>query len=141
MKFWDSSAVVPLVIREASSPRCLGWLREDPEVMLWCLSPVEVTGALWRRYREDDLSAESMNRAQARLGEILAAAYEVVHVERVRRRAIRVLAVHPLRAPDALQLAAALVAAEEEPSRLDFVTLDDRLADAAGREGFTLHSL
>ena len=43
---------------------------------------------------------------------------------------------HPLRAADALQVGAALVAAEESPATLEFVTLDRKLAVAAEREGF-----
>jgi predicted nucleic acid-binding protein len=50
--------------------------------------------------------------------------------------ATRLLRVHPLRAADALQLAAAIIAAEDDPRSLPFVTLDDRLALAAEREGF-----
>jgi hypothetical protein len=48
------------------------------------------------------------------------------------------LRVHPLRAADALQLAAAYIAAERRPSSLELVILDDRLAAAARREGFVL---
>ncbi len=43
---------------------------------------------------------------------------------------------HPLRAADALQLGAAIVAADGDTASLEFVTLDRRLADAALREGF-----
>jgi uncharacterized protein len=50
--------------------------------------------------------------------------------------AIRVLRVHSLRAAHALQLAAALIAAERNPGTLPFVSLDDRLLVAADREGF-----
>jgi hypothetical protein len=49
---------------------------------------------------------------------------------------MRLLRVHPLRAADALHLGAALVAAEDNPRTLPFVTLDDELALAAEREGF-----
>jgi predicted nucleic acid-binding protein len=56
--------------------------------------------------------------------------------EEVRRRARRLLAVHSLRAADALQLAAALVFCEDEPGRADFACLDDRLRGAASKEGF-----
>jgi hypothetical protein len=51
-------------------------------------------------------------------------------------RAKRLLARHTLRAADALQLAAALLAADDDPQRLEFVTLDERLAEAARLEGF-----
>lgn len=44
--------------------------------------------------------------------------------------------VHPLRAADSLQLAAAIVVADGAPRALPFVTLDDRLALAADKEGF-----
>jgi len=37
-----------------------------------------------------------------------------------------------------LQLAAAFVAADGRPSSLDLVTLDDRVAEAARKEGFEL---
>ena len=54
---------------------------------------------------------------------------------------MRFLRVHPLRAADALQLAAAFIAAERRPSSLEVVTLDDRLAAAARKEGFALIEL
>lgn len=56
----------------------------------------------------------------------------------MRESAVRFLRIHPLRAADALQLGAAFIAAERRPTTLQFVTLDDRLADAARKEGFTL---
>ncbi len=51
---------------------------------------------------------------------------------------MRFLRVHPLRAADALQLAAAFVLADRRPSTLELVTLDDRLAVAARKEGFVV---
>ena len=66
---------------------------------------------------------------------------EVEAGDLVRETAIRLLRVHPLRAADSLQLAAAFVAAEGRPSTLEFVTLDDRLALAAQREGFVVIGL
>jgi hypothetical protein len=54
----------------------------------------------------------------------------------VRERAERLLRVHPLRAADALQLAAALLVFGDKPRGRSFVTLDDALLQAARREGF-----
>ncbi len=51
---------------------------------------------------------------------------------------MRLLRTHSLRAADALQLAAARAASEERPDTLPFVTLDERLALAAQREGFAV---
>lgn len=42
---------------------------------------------------------------------------------------------HLIRATDALQVGAALVAAGDEPGSLTFVTLDEAQAEAAEREG------
>ena len=56
----------------------------------------------------------------------------------VRRRAGRLVATHPLRAADAFQLAAALIWCEEQPGGEAFVCLDERLREAARREGVTL---
>jgi predicted nucleic acid-binding protein len=56
--------------------------------------------------------------------------------DRLRDIAERLVRIHPLRAADALQLAAATVAAEGQPANLPIVTMDDRLTLAADREGF-----
>jgi predicted nucleic acid-binding protein len=64
--------------------------------------------------------------------------HEVDSSDPVREAAVRFLRVHPLRAADALQLAAAFIAAERRPSSLEIVTLDERLAAAARKEGFVL---
>ena len=54
----------------------------------------------------------------------------------VRRTALRLLRVHPIRTADALQLAAALAAAHGDPSTLAFLSGDARLSAAADIEGF-----
>ncbi len=63
---------------------------------------------------------------------------EVLPSENLRRRAERLLAVHPLRAADALQLAAALLWARGATNEHAFVCFDERLRQAAVREGFSL---
>jgi hypothetical protein len=63
---------------------------------------------------------------------------EIEPIQAVRQAAERFLRVHPLRAADALQLAAAYLASDRNPATLEFVTLDDRLAGAAQKEGFAV---
>jgi uncharacterized protein len=92
--------------------------------------------ALARLEREERLDASDLGDALARLDELAAGWIEIQPVQRVRQSALRLLRVHPLRAGDALQLAAAIAAAEDHPSTMPFVTLDERLALAAQREGF-----
>lgn len=136
MRFWDSSAVVPLVTREWQSSRCRAWLREDSTMLVWALAATEVVSALVRKRREAVLKPQALTTARTRLARLESAWHEVVEYEVVRARARRLLELHPLRAADALHLGAALVAAEETPSRMAFVTFDGRLAEAAEREGF-----
>jgi uncharacterized protein len=80
-------------------------------------------------------------QAYQRLRQLAAGWHEVDPSDAIREAAVRFLRVHPLRAADALQLAAAFAAAEGRPSTLEIVTLDDRLAAAARKEGFPLVDL
>ena len=54
------------------------------------------------------------------------------------RTACRLLRVHPLRAADAMQLAAATVMAGGRTLQAGFLAFDDRLREAAGREEFVV---
>jgi predicted nucleic acid-binding protein len=129
---------VPLVCRESESARARGWLRSDPVVVVWCLAATEVVSALARKRREGALSAARFAEAKRRLAGLEGAWSEVAAVDSVRARARRLLEVHALAAADALQLAAALVLVEERPTGVGFVSFDERLRDAAAREGFEM---
>jgi predicted nucleic acid-binding protein len=135
MRFWDSSAIVPLIVEEASSSACRGLLRTDRVIAVWALSRVEVLSAIWREVRSGAMDRAAAMQAGKRLDALSAAWTEVDGIVVVRARAERLVAVHPLRAPDALQLAAALVLSRERP-RWQFVTGDRDLASVAELEGF-----
>jgi predicted nucleic acid-binding protein len=134
--FWDSSAVIPLLIAEARSAQMVALLASDRAPALWWVGPVECQSALHRRGREKVLSPAALADALARLDRLAEDVDVVAPTARLRERASRALAAHPLRAADALQLAAALVWADNSPAGEAFVCLDDRLREAAGREGF-----
>lgn len=136
MKYWDSSAIVPLLVDEPQRERLLGILAADGGLIAWWGTPLECASAIARRERERDLSVAAASAALERLRALERSWVEVAPSARVRGLALRLIRTHPLRAMDSLQLAAALVAAEQEPATLDFVCLDERLATAAEREGF-----
>lgn len=138
MKFWDSSALVPLLVAEASSGAVLREYEIDPEVVAWWATEAECVSALTRLEREDSLTAQALSEGLWRLHGLVRAWREVQPVTIVRTTAIRLLRVHPLRTADALQLGAAIAAAEDHPATLQLVTLDERLALAAEREGFVI---
>ncbi|MBI1737314.1 MAG: type II toxin-antitoxin system VapC family toxin [Candidatus Rokubacteria bacterium] len=138
MKFWDSSAVVPLLVEQASSPRASTWFAGDDGVVLWTLTPVEVVSAVRRLVREGTVDEGVAAAAETRMAELFAACHVIVDVEAVTPLAARLLRVHPLRAFDALQLAAAFHWVDGHPRGEGFHTLDRRLALAAQREGFAV---
>lgn len=141
MRFWDSSAIVPLLVGEPSSAAALNTYEQDPEVIAWWATEAECVSALARLEREGSLEAASMTESLRRLDGLANAWRQVQPANVVRQIAIRLLRVHPLRTGDAFQLAAAIVAAENLPATLPFVTLDERLAQAAEREGFVVPRL
>jgi predicted nucleic acid-binding protein len=140
VRFWDSSAVVPLLVREEATTAVVARLREDPQLAVWWTTPVECASAIARLEREG-APAAGVATALARLDELGSAWIEVDPHDDIREVARRLLRVHALRAADALQLAAAYVCAERRPSTLELVTLDDRLRDAALKEGFVVRPL
>jgi predicted nucleic acid-binding protein len=135
VKFWDSSAILPLLLDERTSASVAAVYEDDERQIVWCLTEVEAVSALARRERQGGKPVD-VERARTTLKILSERWEEVTSVESVRTRAIRLLATHGLRAADALQLAAALVFCDERTESLPFVCLDDRLAEAARKEMF-----
>jgi hypothetical protein len=124
MRFWDSSAVVPLILEEAASGRVRELLGGDRDMLVWWGTPIECHSGLARRERAGLIPAEVRTEAD--------------RVAAIRGVAIRLVGTHDLRAADALQLAAAVLSRSEEPRLLEFVCLDRRLAAAASKEGLAV---
>lgn len=123
-------------MKETTSAERQALFGQDDRIVTWWGSLVECASALSRLHREGRLDAGTLSQSHESLQNLSDAWLEVPPTERVRRRALRLLRVHALRGADALQLAAALTAAEEDPASLEFVSNDIRLATAAEREGF-----
>ena len=136
MRFWDSSAVVPLLVPEPTSRSAQRLFEGDPIIVAWWATELECTSAIARRQRFGALPEDVVANAFVRLSALKAGWHEVEPGEDVRESAKRLLRVHDLRTADALQLAAAFFVAEARPSTLTVVSLDDRLLAAADREGF-----
>jgi uncharacterized protein len=141
LRFWDSSAIIPLTVTEASTDTIRAIAEEDPVMCVWWATEVECVSALARLEREGALTDTATTVALERLDLLVESWNEVQPVVAVRGAARRLLRVHTLRVADALQLAAAAVAAEGQPASLEIVTLDERLAAAARREGFTVEAI
>ncbi len=138
MKFWDSSAIIPLCLKEQMSETVKRLIKSDEDLVVWWTTRVECLSALSRRRREGTLSINSELKAKSVLSVLSAEWSEMQPGELVRQRAERLLAIHPLRSADAFQLAAALMWAQENPQDLEMVCLDQNLREAAHKEGFTI---
>lgn len=136
VRFWDASALVPLFVEQPSSSAVEHALEDDLSMAVWWATGLECRSAAARLEREGRLDAPAVSAALTTIAGLEAAWTEVPATEAVRATAARLLRTHPLRTGDALQLAAAIVAADGDPRTLPFVTLDERLALAADREGF-----
>jgi len=138
MRYWDSSALMPLLVREAGTRRRQQQIRQDSQIVTWWGTKVECASALNRLAREGQLTAAQLDSALAGLDELAAGWIEIQATPMLQDRALRLLRLHALRAADALQLAAALMACNESPRGFPFLSADSRLAAAARTEGFTM---
>ena len=136
MRFWDTSAIIPLWLAEQGSPRAKAWYRNDPDVIVWTLTRVEVFSALARRRREAPVATSRLLTVRRDFLRAWERWSEVTAIEIVRRHAERIVETYPLRAADALQIGAAVIAVEDNPPAMGFVTFDENLAHAAEREVF-----
>jgi predicted nucleic acid-binding protein len=138
MKFWDSSAIIPLCLEEPSSKQVMDLAKKDEDLIVWWATRVECISAMARRRRDGGLTPQVERGAGVALSALATEWSEVQPTDSVRNRAVRLLMVHALRAADALQLAAALIWTEEDTSGAEFVCLDQTLRAAAQLEGFVV---
>ena len=134
MRYWDASALVPLLVAERDTELVRAWLSDDDRIVTWAWTRTEIVGAVERRTREGSLSRSQRREVLRRLDAFARSWDEVTDVLAVRSRANALLARHPLRAADAGQLGAALLVQEQMAGVLDFVCLDRRLSSAAELE-------
>ena len=135
--FWDASALVPLCMRESTTPAAaLNLKRFFP--IVWWGSSVEIQSAICRLHRENAISDPGRLAATARL-EVLSGAWrEILPGDKLRELALGLLTRFPLKASDSLQLAASLVWCEERPARRHFLCADHKLSETARSIGLTV---
>lgn len=139
--FLDTSAIVKLFVAEPGNEKVRALLHSP--LVIADIALVELPAALHRKQRMRELSAaDAQLFKRAFLGAAIGSApgfkLELVATELpVLRVSARLVARHPLRAYDAIQLAAAM-AAVTELSGCTFGSFDNRLNEAAMAEGLTL---
>ncbi|MXW77382.1 MAG: type II toxin-antitoxin system VapC family toxin [Acidimicrobiaceae bacterium] len=135
MRYWDASALVPLVVSEPGTEQARSWLADDDQIVTWGWTRVEIVSAIERLTREQRLDRMQRREALARLDTFADTWDEVCELLTVRDRARRLLARYPLRAADAGQLGAATLVQDQISGPLVFLSLDRRQSEAAELEG------
>jgi predicted nucleic acid-binding protein len=140
VRFWDASAIVPLLIDEPHTALSRRLFRQDGEMVVWTLTRVEAFSALCRKRREGKIDEAAFENGKQKLAVMIRHWVEIDDLLAVRGYAERFLNEHPLRAADALQLGAAWHHAGERPKRRELVVFDGPLVDVASKVGFTVLS-
>lgn len=69
MRYWDSSAVLPLAVQEQTTAQLTDEVHADPAIVTWWGTRVECVSALSRLEREGLLSGADARAALTRLAE------------------------------------------------------------------------
>lgn len=136
MKFWDASAVIPLCVDELHSKAMQEIALADDSLAAWWGTIVECLSAIARLRREEVLSTDEEDDLRSMLEMLSSGWTEIEPSDEIRAIAGRLLLSHSLRAADSLQLAAAIIWSGKSPTGHRFVCLDQRLREAARKEGF-----
>jgi hypothetical protein len=136
--FWDTSAIIPLCCLQPQTKKARQAYRLFPGMVVWWTTRVECASALYRLERDRELSVQQTQQSLQVLEKHRHHWVEVSPLDEVRNLAERLLRTRPLRAADALQLAAALVWCNSQPRGRAFISADGGLAEAAEKEGFNV---
>lgn len=134
MKFWDTSALVPLLTEEDTTGAMTQLFRDDRNIVVSFITPVELTSAVWRKA---GVNADLRHLAERRYAVIEANWTMIDEYEQAIGLARRFASIHRLRAGDAIQLACAVLAVPNR-EELPFVASDHDLVAAARAEGLTV---
>jgi len=133
--FWDTSALVPLCVRQSITPSAIA-LYKSYEAVVWWATPVEIASALARLVRIRQLDSGQWSRAH-KLAKELADVWSMIQPsDALRAKATLLVDRFDLRAADSLQMAAALEWCEDVPQGRVFLTADQKLREAAMVSGF-----
>lgn len=135
MKFWDTSALIPLMLEEPKTGVMRRLLADDPHILTSAFTVIEIASAIWRRRHAGELSIAAHHDADRQFADLSNVWTELPVSTDVIQATLSVLSRHPLRAGDAVQLGTAMVASGDARD-IAIVTLDKAFIAAARSEGF-----
>jgi uncharacterized protein len=143
--FIDTSALLKRYVFEIGSDRVEQIVEPSTNNRLYIaqVTPIEIISAVARRVREKSVSSDTLPDVRAGLARHLRRGYvTIVFSDEIASIAMNLLANHPLRAFDSIQLATALAVEEHLKSAgqasLVFLCSDQRLLSAASAVGLAV---
>ncbi len=125
---FDTSALIPLIVEEPSTPVCQRLWNEASRVASVRLLYAEASAALARAHRMARLTTTQLDAAIAALEDIVVELDHVEITDQLVRTAGALVRTHGLRGDDAVHLGAGLTVSDDD---VVFVTGDSNLAAAA----------
>ncbi len=135
--FWDSSAIIPLIIKEDRTDQSIALFKKTKKMLVWEFTQTECFSAICKKEKNGDLSDLFLKEALHSMLQLSGLWNEISPLSALTKSlAKRIISAYGLKTLDSLQLATALVACQEDTKRLTFITYDKGLAKAALKEGF-----
>ena len=138
--FWDASALAHVCIPGQITRTARDLVRADI-IAVWWSTPLEVHSVLNRVHREGAISKAAIRASRERALGVLSGCLTIPPTDAVKELAFVQLDRFPLKASDALQLAAALIWCKQIPRGRRFICNDRQLLSAATATGFEVHSV
>lgn len=135
--FWDSSALVPLSVRQPATQQSLTWYKKY-DVAAWWVTPVEIASALARLLRIQQITSSQWVQSVKLAREMAETWFFIEPTNSIRLKAVELVERYDLHAADSLQMSAALEWCEGVPTGRIFLTADKRLQDVARLVGFNV---
>lgn len=102
--FWDSSALVALILEEDTAEELRQILLGDRNINIWWATKVELASAVYRTYRMGEVPEQALPGLFKQIEQLTVQANEIEPTPEIRNVAYRILRIHNLRAADASNL-------------------------------------
>ena len=142
MLYWDTSALFSFFVSEKKTQplRELVGMQGSTPTYSSMITPLEFESAIQRRLSDRTLTLREADRARLCGVDFRKRAFLVPFDQNALDTSLHLQKIYGLRPGDALQLASARIGTDH-PARVLFLCLDEKLSEAAKREGFRVEAI
>lgn len=139
MIYWDTSALFAFIFTEKHSSKLRSFVERQGTVAAYTaiITPLEFESAIQRRLTDRTLNLREADKARLFGVEFRKTVFLIPMDQNALDHALHLQKIYGLRPGDAIQLASARLGTNN-PSQVTFLCLDEKLLEAAKREGFQI---